>query len=84
MVEFVVPKDETLFICACGLMSAVLAVEPHADLAAVTAFAAYGIAQEIAAQDAEGPASFAMRLIDALHHLSADRLSYDLQKMEQA
>ena len=67
-----------------GLMSAVLAVEPHAGLAAVTAFAAYGIAQEIAAQDAEGPASFAMRLIDALHHLSADRLSYDLQKMEQA
>jgi hydroxyethylthiazole kinase len=67
-----------------GLMSALLAVEEDAVLAATTAFAAYGIAQEIAAQDAEGPSSFAMRLIDALHHLSADRLCYDLQKMEQA
>ena len=71
----------------CGLsalMGALLAVEPDATRAAVTAFAAYGIAQEIAAQDAEGPASFAMRLIEALHHLSADRLSFDMKKMEQA
>ena len=71
----------------CGLsaiMSAILVVEPDATLAAVTAFAAYGIAQEIAAQEAEGPASFAMRLIDALHHLTPERLSYDLKKMEQA
>jgi hydroxyethylthiazole kinase-like sugar kinase family protein len=65
-------------------MAAVLTVEHDATLAAVTTFAAYGIAQEIAAQDAEGPASFAMRLVDALHHLSADRLAYDLKKMEQA
>ena len=71
----------------CGLsalMAAVLTVEHDATLAAVTTFAAYGIAQEIAGQDAEGPASFAMRLVDALHHLSADRLAYDLKKMEQA
>lgn len=71
----------------CGLsalMGAVLTVENDATLAAVTAFAAYGIAQEIAAQDAEGPASFAMRLVDGLHHLSAERLAYDLKKMEQA
>ena len=71
--------------CALSaLMAAILAVESDAALAATTGFAAYGIAQEIAAQDAEGPASFAMRLIDALHHLSAERLNYDLQKMEQA
>ena len=70
--------------CALSaLMSALLAVEPDAALAAVTAFAAYGIAQEIAAQDAEGPASFALRLIDALHHLTAERLQYDFKKWEQ-
>ena len=31
----------------------------------------------------QGP-QFCHRLIDALHHLSAERLNYDLQKMEQA
>ena len=70
--------------CALGaLMSALLAVEQDAALAAATAFAAYGIAQEIAAQDAEGPGSFAMHLLDTLHHLSAERLDFDLKKMEQ-
>jgi hydroxyethylthiazole kinase len=81
------PYGSLITGAGCGLsalMSALLAVEQDATYAAVTAFAAYGIAQEIAAQDAEGPASFAMRLIDALHHLSADRLSYDLKNMEQA
>jgi hydroxyethylthiazole kinase len=51
------------FVCAA------LAVEADAWLATLTALASFGIAGELAAQKAEGPGSFAIAMIDALHRL---------------
>jgi hydroxyethylthiazole kinase len=51
------------FVCAA------LAVEADAWLATLTALAAFGVAGELAAQKAEGPGSFAIAMIDALHRL---------------
>jgi hydroxyethylthiazole kinase len=51
------------FVCAA------LAVETDAWLATLTGLAAFGVAGELAAQKAEGPGSFAVAMIDALHRL---------------
>jgi hydroxyethylthiazole kinase len=51
------------FICAA------LAVEPETWLATLAATAAFGVAGELAAQRAQGPGSFALAIIDALHGL---------------
>jgi hydroxyethylthiazole kinase len=51
------------FVCAA------LAVEQDAWLATLAAVAAFGVAGELAAQRAQGPASFATGIIDALHAL---------------
>jgi hydroxyethylthiazole kinase len=51
------------FVCAA------LAVEADAWLATLAALAGFGVAGEIAAQKAEGPGSFAVAMIDALHRL---------------
>jgi hydroxyethylthiazole kinase len=51
------------FVCAA------LAVEADAWLATLAALAAFGVAGEIAAQVAQGPGSFAVGMIDALHRL---------------
>ncbi len=65
--------------CALSaIMAALAAVTDNPVLAAATGFAAYGIAQDIAARDAEGPGSFAVRLLDELANLSPERLAYDL------
>lgn len=65
--------------CALSaLMAGLAAVTSDAALAAITGFAAYGIAQDIAARDAEGPGSFAVRLLDELANLTPERLAYDL------
>ncbi len=57
--------------CALSaLMAALLAVEPDAALAAATGFAAFGIAQERAAEVSRGPGTFATHLLDALHAVS--------------
>jgi hydroxyethylthiazole kinase len=51
------------FVCAA------LAVEADAWLATPAALAAFGVAGEVAAQAAQGPGSFAVAMIDALHQL---------------
>jgi hydroxyethylthiazole kinase len=51
------------FVCAA------LAVEADAWLATLAALAAFGVAGEVAAQAAQGPGSFAVGMIDALHRL---------------
>jgi hydroxyethylthiazole kinase len=51
------------FVCAA------LAVEADAWLATLTALVGFGVAGEIAAEGAEGPGSFAVAMIDALHRL---------------
>jgi hydroxyethylthiazole kinase len=51
------------FVCAA------LAVEADAWLATLAALAAFGVAGEIAAPVAQGPGSFAVGMIDALHRL---------------
>lgn len=52
-----------------AVLSAALAVESDAWLAAVAALAAFGVAGEIAGANAAGPGSFATAIIDALHGL---------------
>ncbi|NBS03060.1 MAG: hydroxyethylthiazole kinase [Rhizobiales bacterium] len=65
--------------CALSaIMAALTAVNDNPALAAATGFAAYGIAQDIAAREAEGPGSFAVRLLDELANLTPERLAYDL------
>ena len=65
--------------CALSaIMAALAAVTDNAALAAATGFAGYGIAQDIAAREAEGPGSFAVRLLDELANLTPERLAYDL------
>jgi hydroxyethylthiazole kinase len=56
------------FVCAA------LAVEPDTWLAAVAAVAAFGVAGELAAQRAQGPGTFAITMIDALHGLDGAAL----------
>jgi hydroxyethylthiazole kinase len=51
------------FVCAA------LAIEADAWLATLAALAAFGVAGEVAAQTAQGPGSFAVGMIDALHRL---------------
>jgi hydroxyethylthiazole kinase len=56
--------------CALSaLMTGLAAVLDDAPLAAATAFAAYGLAQELAAEGSAGPGAFSIRLIDALYGL---------------
>jgi hydroxyethylthiazole kinase len=54
---------------ATALVGACLAAEPNAFDAAVAALAALGIAGEIAAEQAAGPGSLQMMLLDALYNL---------------
>ncbi|MGO8923670.1 MAG: hydroxyethylthiazole kinase [Xanthobacteraceae bacterium] len=51
------------FVCAA------LAAEADTWLATLAALAAFGVAGELAAQAAQGPGSFAVGMIDALHRL---------------
>lgn len=61
--------------CALSaLMAALAAVEEDASVAAATAFAAYGLAQQNAATHARGPGTFAVHLLDALHALTPGEL----------
>ena len=65
--------------CALSaIMAALAALTDSPVLAAATGFAAYGLAQDIAARDAEGPGSFGVRLLDELANLTPERLAYDL------
>jgi hydroxyethylthiazole kinase len=52
-----------------ALVCAALAVEADAFIATAAALAAFGVAGELAAQRADGPGSFGIAIIDALHNL---------------
>ena len=57
-----------------ALVTACLAVEPDAFRAAVAALAIMGVAGELAGEKSEGPGSFAVAIIDALHNLEGPTL----------
>ena len=57
-----------------AVLSACLAVEPDAFRAAVAALAIMGVAGELAGEKSEGPGSFAVAIIDALHNLDGPTL----------
>ena len=66
---------------ATSVIGAFAAVEPNLSLAAACALACYGIAAELAADKASGPASFKERLFDCLYNL--DRETVDrMQQIE--
>jgi len=66
---------------AASVIGAFAAVESDMSLAAACALAIYGIAGEVAAEKASGPASFKERLFDCLYNL--DRESVDrMQRIE--
>jgi hydroxyethylthiazole kinase len=57
-----------------ALLCAALAVERDPWLASVAALAMFGVAGEVAGRDADGPGSFAVAIIDALHALDSATL----------
>ena len=57
-----------------AILSACLAVEPDAFRAAVAALVIMGVAGELAGEKSEGPGSFAVAIIDALHNLDEPTL----------
>lgn len=59
---------------ASALVAACLAVEPDATKAALAALSVFGIAGEVAGGAANGPGSFAVGLIDALHRIDGEIL----------
>ncbi|HEX4411505.1 MAG TPA: hydroxyethylthiazole kinase [Xanthobacteraceae bacterium] len=62
-----------------ALVCAALAVETDPFIATVAALAAFGIAGEMAARQANGPGSFAIAIIDALHNLDRAQLRAHLR-----
>ena len=73
------PRVTGLGCAASALSGAFAAVNPDPFRAAVHAMAVMGIAGEIAAAGAEGPASFQVRFIDALYNLEAGEISNRLR-----
>jgi hydroxyethylthiazole kinase len=57
-----------------ALVAACHAVEPDAVLATAAGLLAAGVAGEIAAEQAQGPGSFAVAIVDAIHNLDSDAL----------
>lgn len=60
---------------ATTAIAAFVAVEKDALLAAAGALAAFGLAAELAAAHAAGPASFKVALFDQLYHLTPEQLA---------
>lgn len=60
---------------AASVIGTFAAVEPDLPAAAAAALACYGVAAELAAQTAAGPASFKQALFDRLHTLDSATLS---------
>lgn len=57
---------------ATAVLAAVAAVEPDTLVAAVAGLTAYGVAAELAAAEARGPASFKIAFLDQLYNLTED------------
>ncbi len=55
---------------ATAVAAAMAAVEPDTWVAAVSGLAAYGVAAELAAAEARGPASFKVAFFDQLYNLT--------------
>ena len=66
---------------ATSVIGAFAAVEPDPGLAAACALACYGIAAEVAAEEASGPASFKERLFDCLYNLERETVDR-MQRIE--
>ena len=66
---------------ATSVIGAFAAVESDLSLAAACALAIYGIAGEVAAEKASGPASFKERLFDCLYNLDRESVAR-MQKIE--
>ncbi len=60
---------------ASALVAACLAVEPDAWCATAAALAIIGVAGELAGERAEGPGSFAVGILDALHNMNGRALA---------
>ncbi len=58
-----------------ALVAAFTAVEPDFVIAAGGALAAYGLAAELAAREARGPASFKVSLLDRIYNLTPEQLA---------
>ena len=72
------PRVTALGCSLTGLVGAFAAVAPEEPLdATVAALAAFAAAGEAAGRGAEGPGSFAVRFLDALHALDAASLDAD-------
>ena len=67
-------KVTAMGCAASALVAACLAVEPDAWRATAGALVMIGVAGELAAAKAEGPGSFAVAIIDALHNLDGPTL----------
>lgn len=67
-------KVTAMGCAASALVAACLAVEPDAWRATAAALVMIGVAGELAAAKAEGPGSFAVAIIDALHNLDGPTL----------
>jgi hydroxyethylthiazole kinase len=68
-------KVTAMGCAASALTAACLAVEDDSWRAAAGAFIIMGVAGELAATKADGPGSFAVAMIDALHHLDEPALT---------
>lgn len=60
-----------------AFVASALAVEADRWLASAAAMMVFGIAGEIAAEDASGPGSLAVAILDALHAMTPDMISED-------
>jgi len=67
-------KITAMGCAASALVAACLAIEPDAWCATASALVMIGVAGELAAEKAEGPGSFAVAIIDALHNLDGPAL----------
>jgi hydroxyethylthiazole kinase len=76
------PRVTGLGCTASALTAAFAAVNPSPFLAAVHAMAVMGIAGEMAAEGASGPASFQVRFLDALYALSEEAVRSRLRLEE--
>jgi hydroxyethylthiazole kinase len=67
-------KVTAMGCAASALTAAYCAVEPDAWRATVAALIVVGVAGELAAAKAQGPGSFAVAILDALHNLDGPTL----------
>ncbi len=67
-------KVTAMGCAASALVAACLALEPDAWRATASALTIIGVAGELAAEKSEGPGSFAVAIIDALHNLDGPAL----------